>query len=77
VSQPNKEQLLRWVYTQPNRSIQFIGNVIHCHMSNKHKKLLGMWNLVQAGKDVGTGNTIDQVSIDGRIQPIGALESHA
>ena len=68
--------LYRWGYQQ-HRGISFITNVIQCHMSRKAEKMRGLYNLVAAGHEVSSGNTLDLVTIDGAMVPVGRLEEYA
>lgn len=70
-----KAELLRWFYSEANTSVRFVANVIHCHYGKPMRFLPGLYRLAQADR-VGTGNTIDQVSIDGQIQPLVNLANY-
>lgn len=72
----NRWELEVYIHQTYGRTIGWIANVINCHMSKPTTKLRGLINLA-AEERVTTGNTIDQVAIDGSIVPIGELEKYA
>ncbi len=48
----------------------FVANVIDCHYKNPALKLRKLAALILAGVQLASGNTIDQISVDGKIMSI-------
>jgi hypothetical protein len=51
----------------------FIANVVLCHYRDPARKLKRMAALIQSGRTISLGSTIDTLVIDGRVQPWEAL----
>lgn len=72
-----KRLLLRWAYSKPDGcrvgGIGYVANLIDCHHAKPYELLKGLHRCVTSGHEVRAGNTIDQVCIDGVIQPLTNL----
>ena len=56
-----------------NHGASFIANVVLSHHQNPARKLKRMAALIQSGRTISLGSTIDTLVIDGRVQPWEAL----
>ena len=63
--------------TAKDRDTSFLANVIMTSQPNPARKLRGLWNLIQANRDVRSGNTIDQIRIDGHSFSYAVLDNPA
>lgn len=63
--------------TAKDRDTSFLANVIMTSQPNPTRKLRGLWNLIQANCDMRTGNTIDQIRINGRSFSYAILDNPA
>ena len=48
----------------------FVANVIDCHYKNPAVKLRKLAALILAGRQIASGNTIDEVRVDGKVMSI-------